>query len=182
MPRCLPGSLRSVQILLDHLVEMRARAVCHQHSNGRSTYKHMSYTAHVIQAHTMCLYDGTQWCSVCGEEEGSNNWSLRYPSDQLMCSGFLPSPGHLEGSASEIGFKPAKWNPCDAQWCAREWLESKLSAGQFASALSLFNRWQNSPLFCNNFVRSNYSKRQTTRAISTNISDKISRKQITSHN
>ncbi len=25
----------------------------------------------------MCLYDGTQWCSVCGEEEGSNNWTLR---------------------------------------------------------------------------------------------------------
>ncbi len=26
---------------------------------------------------TMCLYDGTQWCSVCGEEEGSKNRSLR---------------------------------------------------------------------------------------------------------
>ncbi len=66
---------------------------------------------------TMCLYDGTRWCSVCGEEEGSKNRALGNPSDQLMCSGFLPSPGHLEGPASEIGFKPAKWNPCDAQWC-----------------------------------------------------------------
>ncbi len=54
----------------------------------------------------MCLYDGSQWCSVCGEEEGSKNRSLRNPSDQLMCSGFLPSPGHLEGPAIEIGFKP----------------------------------------------------------------------------
>ncbi len=61
--------------------------------------------------YTMCLYDGTQWCSVYGEEEGSKNRSLRNPSDQLMCSGFLPSPGHLEGPAGEIGFKPAKWNP-----------------------------------------------------------------------
>ncbi len=24
----------------------------------------------------MCLYDGTQWCSVCGEEEGSKNRAL----------------------------------------------------------------------------------------------------------
>ncbi len=61
--------------------------------------------------YTMCLYDGTQWCSVYGEEKGSKNRSLRNPSDQLMCSGFLPSPGHLERPTSEIGFKPAKWNP-----------------------------------------------------------------------
>ncbi len=65
---------------------------------------------------TMCLYDGTQWCSVCGEEEGSKNRSLRIPSDQLMFCGYLPSPGHLERPDSEIGFKPAKWNPCGAQW------------------------------------------------------------------
>ncbi len=88
MPRCLPGSLRSVQLPLDHLVEMRDRAVCHQHSN------------------TMCLYDGTQWCSVCGEEEGSKNRSLRNSSDQLMFCGYLPSPGHLERPTIEIGFKP----------------------------------------------------------------------------
>ncbi len=65
---------------------------------------------------TMCLYDGTQWCSVCGEEEGSKNRSLRHPSDQLMFCGYLPSPGHLKRPAIEIGFKPAKWNPCNAQW------------------------------------------------------------------
>ncbi len=64
----------------------------------------------------MCLYDGTQWCSVCGEEEGSKNRALGKPSDQLMCFGYLPSPGHLERQTSEIGFKPAKWNPSDVQW------------------------------------------------------------------
>ncbi len=63
----------------------------------------------------MCLYDGSQWCSVCGEEEGSKNRSLRNPSGQLMCFGYLPTPGHLEGPTGEIGFKPAKWNPSDTQ-------------------------------------------------------------------
>ncbi len=27
----------------------------------------------------------------------------------------LDTPGHLERSTSEIGFKPAKWNPSDVQ-------------------------------------------------------------------
>ncbi len=53
----------------------------------------------------MCLYDGSQWCSVCGEEEGSKNRSLRNPSDQLMCFGYLPSPGHPERPTGDIGFK-----------------------------------------------------------------------------
>ncbi len=101
MQRCPPGSLISVQLLLVHLVEMRDRAVCHQHRNGREA---------------MCLYDGSQRCSVCGEEEGSKNRSLGNPSDQLMCFGYLPSPGHPERPTSEIGFKPAKWNPSDIQW------------------------------------------------------------------
>ncbi len=64
----------------------------------------------------MCLYDGTQWCIVCGEEEGSKNRALGNPSDQLMCFGYLPAPGHPERPTSEIGFKPAKWNPSDIQW------------------------------------------------------------------
>ncbi len=64
----------------------------------------------------MCLYDGTQWCSVCGEEEGSKNRSLWNPSDQFMCFGHLSSPGHPERPTSEIGFKPAKCNPSDVQW------------------------------------------------------------------
>ncbi len=38
MPRCLPSSLRSVQLPLDHLVEMRDRAVCHQRRNGRRSH------------------------------------------------------------------------------------------------------------------------------------------------
>ncbi len=102
MPRCPPGSLRSVQLPLDHLVEKRDRAVC------------VSSVEMVGQA--MCLYDGTQWCSLCGEEEGFKNRSLRNPSDQLMCFGYLPSPGHPERSTIKIGFKPAKWNPSDIQW------------------------------------------------------------------
>ncbi len=64
----------------------------------------------------MCLYDGSQRCSVCGEEEGSKNRALRNPSDQLMYFGYFPSPGHPERPTSEIGFKPAKWNPSDIQW------------------------------------------------------------------
>ncbi len=64
---------------------------------------------------TMCLYDGTQWCSVC-EEEGSKNWPLRNPSDRPKRVWYLPSPGHLERPTSEIGFKPVKWNPSDIQW------------------------------------------------------------------
>ncbi len=74
MLKCLTGSLRSVQLLLDHLVEMSIAVV----------------------GETMCLYGGSQWCSVYGEEDGSKNWSLRNPSDQLVCFGNLPSPGHLE--------------------------------------------------------------------------------------
>ncbi len=38
MPRCPPGSLRSVQLPLDHLVEKRDRAVCHRRSNGRRSH------------------------------------------------------------------------------------------------------------------------------------------------
>ncbi len=100
MPRCLPGSLRSMRLPLDHLVEMRKSCVI----------------SIAMVAEAMCLYDGTQWCSVYGEEEGSKNWSLRNASDQLMCFWYLPSPGYPERPTSEIGFKPAKWNPCDAQW------------------------------------------------------------------
>ncbi len=69
----------------------------------------------------MCLYDGSQWCSVCGEEEGSKNRSLGNPSDQFMCFGYLPSPGHPERLTSEIGFKPAKWNPSDERVDRRIW-------------------------------------------------------------
>ncbi len=38
MPRCLPGNLRSMQLRLNCLVEMKDRAVCHQHSNGRGNH------------------------------------------------------------------------------------------------------------------------------------------------
>ncbi len=69
-----------------------------------------------VVGEAMCLYDGSQWCSVCGEEEGSKNRSLGNSSDQFMCFGYLPAPGHPERPTSEIGFKPAKWNPNDIQW------------------------------------------------------------------
>ncbi len=69
-----------------------------------------------IVGEATCLYDGTQWCSVCGEEEGSKNRALGNPSDQLMCFGYLPSPGHNERPTSEIGFKPAKWNYRPRTW------------------------------------------------------------------
>ncbi len=38
MPRCPPGSLRSVQLPLYHQVEMRDTAMCHQHNNGRRNH------------------------------------------------------------------------------------------------------------------------------------------------
>ncbi len=95
MPRCPPGSLRSVQLQLKREIELCVIGVA-------------------MVGEAMCLYDGSQWCSVCGEEEGSKNRSLRNPSDQLMCFGYLPSPGHPERPTGEIGFKPAKWNPSDA--------------------------------------------------------------------
>ncbi len=69
----------------------------------------------------MCLYDGSQWCSVCGEEEGSKKRSLGNPSDQLVSLGYLPSPGHPERLTSEILFKPAKWNPSDERVDRRIW-------------------------------------------------------------
>ncbi len=59
----------------------------------------------------MCLYDGSQRCSVCGEKEGVHEPIPGDPSDQFMCFGYLPSPGHPERPTSEIRFKPTKWNP-----------------------------------------------------------------------
>ncbi len=34
MPKCPQVSLRSMQLSLDHLVEIRDRAVCHQHQQS----------------------------------------------------------------------------------------------------------------------------------------------------
>ncbi len=62
----------------------------------------------------MCLYDGTQWCSVCGEEEGSKNWSLRNPSDQLMFCGYLTSPGNLERPTIEMDSNQQSGIPVNA--------------------------------------------------------------------
>ncbi len=61
----------------------------------------------------MCLYDGTQWCSVCGEEEGSKNRSLGNPSDQLMRFGYPPP---------RPPWKTDQWeriqtSEVESQWC-----------------------------------------------------------------
>ncbi len=61
------------------------------------------------------LFDGTQWCSVCGEEEGSKNRSLGTPVTNWCALDTSPSPGH-PWKTDQIGFKPAKWNPSDVQW------------------------------------------------------------------
>ncbi len=61
MPRCLPSSLRSVQLPLDHLVEMRVRNVCHQRRNGRRSDKHTAQ----IQQELTC----TQRCILQLEQE-----------------------------------------------------------------------------------------------------------------
>ncbi len=101
MLRCPPGSLRSVQLPLDHQVEMRDTAVCHQHW----------VRVRVMVAETMCLYYGTQWCCVCGEEEGSKNWPLRNPSDQLSIP-HLPRPPRKTYQRDRI-----LTSKVESQWC-----------------------------------------------------------------
>ncbi len=61
----------------------------------------------------MRLYDGTQWCSLCGEEEGSKNWSLGNPSNQLMCLDTFPP---------QAPWKTDQWDriqtsEVESQWC-----------------------------------------------------------------
>jgi len=34
---------------------------------------------------TMCLYDGSQWCGVNGEEVWTKHWTLGNSCGQLMC-------------------------------------------------------------------------------------------------
>ncbi len=98
MQRCPLGSLRSVQLPLDHLVEMRDRAVCHQHSNG---------TQHSMMGPSDVVYvekrrgprtdawgtPVTSWCSVdtSPPQTTLKDLPLRKDSNQ-------------------------PWNPCDAQW------------------------------------------------------------------
>ncbi len=91
-------SLRCVQLPLDHLVEKRDRAVCHQHRNGRRSHVPVWWT---------------QWCSVCGEEEGSKNRSLGNPSDQLMRFGYPPpTPPWKTNQWERI-----QTSEVESQWC-----------------------------------------------------------------
>ncbi len=99
MPRCPPGSLRSVQLPLDHLVEKRDRAVGHRRSNGRRSHVPVW---------------GSQWCSVCGEEEGSKNRSLRNPVTSWCALDTSPPQANPEG--------PYRWDriqtsEVESQWC-----------------------------------------------------------------
>ncbi len=100
-PRCLPGSLWFVQLPLDHLIEKRDRAVCHQCNNGR-------------KSHVPVWWDPVDVVYV-EKRRGTRTDPWGNPSDQLMCFGYLPSPGHSEIPTSEY-LKPAYWNPSDAQW------------------------------------------------------------------
>ncbi len=101
---------------ISHLKETRSCDFCsYVHSMNR-TYAYLRNDRKIKFRMVSVQHFINEARSVCGEEEGSKNWSLRNPSDQLVCFGYLPSPGHLERPTSEIGFKPAKWNPCDAQW------------------------------------------------------------------
>ncbi len=71
MLRCLPGSLRSMRLPLDHLVEMRKSCVI----------------SIAMVAEAMCLYDGTQWCSVYGERGGVQELipeERQWPVDVLL--------------------------------------------------------------------------------------------------
>ncbi len=98
MPRCLPSSLRSVQLPLDHLVKWEIE---------------LCVISVEMVGEAMCLYDGTQWCSVCGEEEGSKNRAMVNPSDQLMSFGYLPSPGHLK----DRPWDRIQTSEVESQWC-----------------------------------------------------------------
>ncbi len=65
MPRCPPGSLRSVQLPLDHLVEMRDRAVCHQHRNGR-------------RSHVPVWWEPVMWRTDLGLNRSLCSWILDF--------------------------------------------------------------------------------------------------------
>ncbi len=59
----------------------------------------------------MCLYDGSQWCSVCGEEEGSKNRALGNPSDQLCALDTSPQ-ATLKDQWDRI-----QTSEVESQWC-----------------------------------------------------------------
>ncbi len=62
----------------------------------------------------MCLYDGTQWCSVCGEKEGSKNRSLGnplWPIDVLWIPP-LPRPPWKTDQWDRI-----QTSEVESQWC-----------------------------------------------------------------
>ncbi len=59
----------------------------------------------------MCLYDGGQWCSVCGGEEGSKRTDPWGTPVTNLCSVDISPPKPT--SKDDQWVKPAKWNPSD---------------------------------------------------------------------
>ncbi len=106
----------------------------------------------------LCLYDGSQWCRVCGEEEGSKNWPLRNPSDQLIFCGYLPSTGHLERPTSEIGFKPAKWSSWDVQWWEGGQEDLMINSVKSSRQIQQNEDWWFGISFCNSQGFSDWEK------------------------
>ncbi len=94
----------------------------------------------------MCLYDGTQWCSVCGEEEGSKNQSLGNPSDQLVYIGYLPLPRPPwktdQSDRIQISEVESQWCPVMRGWTggSDDWECQKRQIDQAKWGLMVWNR------------------------------------------
>ncbi len=108
-PRCPPGSLRSVAATVGSLGQNERYAVCHQIA---------------MVGETMCLYDWTQWCRVWEKRRGPRTepWGTPVTNWCALDTSSSPDPPWKTDTV-EIGFKPAKCNPSDIQWCPvmREW-------------------------------------------------------------
>ncbi len=76
MPRCPPGSLRSVQLPLDHLVEKRDRAVCHQHSNGRRSQSRIMFLKNSIESYYSVLLYTEERNGIFNRIESSTEESI----------------------------------------------------------------------------------------------------------
>ncbi len=134
MPRCSAGSLRLIHLLLDCLdcLEMKDRAVCHKHSNGKLN-------------HMLVWWVPVMYC--IGWSRGVQELIPEEHSYQLMLFGYLFSPVNPERSTSEIRFKPVecgswddrqkklmiyqcqKWEMDPAEWELMIWNQLSLSAG-----------------------------------------------------
>ncbi len=81
------------------------------------------------------------------------------PSNQLMCFGYIPSPGHFERLTSEIGFKPAKWNPSDIQWWEGGQEDLMIDSVKSGRQIQQNEDWWFGIGFCNSQGFSDWEKR-----------------------